>query len=85
MSNDSVDTGWMDERDVEMQLELTCHVELEIEKGQTFREILAKAAKALRSTAVPLEAGKFEDGFHPVTMLDGEELGKIYIDYHGTT
>ena len=74
----------MDERDPETKPGLTCHVELEIETGETFREILAKAARALRTTAVQLEAGKFEDGFHPVKTLTGEEIGNVYIDYHGS-
>jgi len=28
MSKDAVDSRWMDERDTELQLGLTCHVEL---------------------------------------------------------
>ena len=83
MTDNTADTRWMDERDPELQLGLTCHVELDIETGDTYRDILAKAARALRTTALQLEAGKFEDGFHPIMTLDGEELGKDYIDYRG--
>lgn len=79
MTDNSADARWMDERDPELQPGLTRHIELEIESGDTFRELLAKAAWALRTTAVPLEAGKFEDGFHPIRTLEGEEIGKVYI------
>jgi hypothetical protein len=84
MSDDAADSRWMDERDPELQLGVTCHVELEIKTGATFRELLAKVAWALRTAAVQLEAGKFEDGFDPVKMMTGEEIGQVYVDYHGS-
>jgi hypothetical protein len=84
MSKDAVDSRWMDERAPEVQPGLTCHVELDLEKGNTFRELLAKVAWGLRTTALQVEAGKLTDGIHPITTLDGEVIGKVDIDYHGT-
>ena len=86
MSEDAADSSWMDERDPdpELQVGLTCHVELDIAQDGVYRDLLAKAATALRATAAALEAGKFEGGFHPVKTLSGEEIGQVYIDYYGT-
>jgi hypothetical protein len=83
MSKDAVDSSWMDERDPELKLGLTCDVNLTIESGDTYREILAEAARALRTTALQIEEGKLEDGFHPVKTLSGEEIGEVYLDYYG--
>jgi len=84
MSEGAAASGWMDEHDPEMQCRVTCHVELEIERGATFREILSKAAWGLRTTALEVEGGKLDAGFHPITNLEGEKIGEVYIDYHGT-
>ena len=82
MSKDTVDSRWMDEHDPELQRGVTCDVELNIENGKTYRDLVAKAAWALRTTAVQIEAGKLDDGFHPIKTLDGEEIGKVYLDYY---
>ena len=63
MSNNNVDMRWLDERDPDTQPNLVVHVELSIETGETFREQHAKAAWALRTIAVQLDAGKFDTGF----------------------
>jgi hypothetical protein len=42
MSNDTADSGWMDEHDPDLQPALTCDVD-------TYREVLGKAAWALRT------------------------------------
>ena len=85
MSNDNEDSRWMDESDPdpELQAGLTCHVELTIEGGTTFRDLLEKAAWALRTAAVQVEGGQLKDGFHPITTLKGEKLGEIYLDHYG--
>jgi hypothetical protein len=83
MTNDNVNPNWMDERDPETRPNLVCHVELSIETGDTFREQHAKAAWALRTIALQLEEGKFEDGFFPITTLEGEKLGELYLSYDG--
>lgn len=84
MSDDAVDSQWMDKRDPELQPGLTCHIELSLDTGDTYREILAKAAWALRTTAVQLEAGTLDTGHHPIKTLSGEEIGKVYLDYYGS-
>jgi hypothetical protein len=84
MSGNVEDSRWMDERDSEIQLGLKCDVELTIERGDTYRQILAEAARALRTTAAQLEGGKLEEGFHPLKALTGEEIGEVYVDYYGT-
>jgi hypothetical protein len=84
MNGDTDDSRWMDERDDEVQLGLTCHVELEVESGGTYREILAEAARALRVTAEQIEGGKLDTGFHPVRTPSGKEIRQVYLDYHGT-
>jgi hypothetical protein len=83
MTNDNVNSRWIDERDPETQPNLVCHVELSIETGDTFREQHAKAARALRTVAVQLEEGKFEDGSYPIVSLEGEKLGEVYLSYDG--
>jgi hypothetical protein len=49
MSNDTADSGWMDEHDPDLQPALTCDVELYLERGDTYREVLGRAAWALRT------------------------------------
>jgi hypothetical protein len=73
----------MDERDPEVRPGLKCDVELTIESGDTYRVILAEAARALRITAVQIEDGKLDTGFHPVMTLSGEKIGEVYVDYYG--
>ena len=83
MNRDTDDSRWMDERDDEVQLGLKCDVELTIESGDTYREIHAEAARALRAAAAQIEEGKLETGFHPVRTPSGEKIGEVYLDYYG--
>ena len=73
----------MDERDPEVQPCLKCDVELTIESGNTYREILAEAARALRATAAQIEGGKLDTGSHDIKTLSGEKIGEVYLDYYG--
>ena len=66
-----------------MQPGLTWHVELEIESGATYREILVEAARALRTAALQLEGGRLDTGHHPIMTLSGKKIGEVYIDYYG--
>lgn len=84
MNNKATDTSWMDENEPGCRNALTCHIEIDIESEDTFRDILAKAAWALRTSAAQVEAGNYEDGHHPIKTLNGEKVGEIYIDYSGT-
>ena len=83
MSDNSADKSWLDEVDPDADPNLTCHVELSIETGDTFREQHAKVAWALRTIAVHLEAGNYDTGFHPIITLNGEKLGELYLSYDG--
>jgi hypothetical protein len=73
----------MDEFDPEIQNTLKCDVEIYVQSGRTYREILAKTALALRNVATQLESGWLEDGFHPIKTRSGEEIGEVYVDYSG--
>jgi hypothetical protein len=84
MNGNAADSCWMDERDPEVQPGLMCHVEITIESGDTYREILAETARSLRTTALLVEEGKLETGHHPITTLSGEKIGEVYLDYYGT-
>jgi len=83
MSRSANDSSWMDERDPEIQPALKCDIEITIESGETYREISAEVARALRTTALQIEEGKLETGFHPIKKLNGEEIGQVYLDYYG--
>ncbi|MDE3061283.1 MAG: hypothetical protein KGJ06_09755, partial [Pseudomonadota bacterium] len=63
---------------------LTCHIEIDNEIGRTPREIAETTARALRALAAQVEAGTLDDGFHPINILSGDEIGRIYIDWHAT-
>lgn len=83
MSRHADDSSWMDERDSEIQLALKCDVEITVESGETYREISAEVARALRTAALQIEEGKFDTGFHPIRTLNGKEIGQIYLEYYG--
>ena len=79
----NANSRWMDERDPDIQPSVTCDVELTIETGETYRELSAEIARALRTIALQVEQGSLEDGWHPIKRLTGEEIGKVYFDYSG--
>lgn len=84
MREASNESRWMDEYDPELQPGLTCHVEIECDRGDTIREVVTTTAQALRALAARIEAGVLEDGFHPIEAPDGGKIGKVYLDYHTT-
>jgi hypothetical protein len=83
MSDTTMDSSWMDEKEPGCQNVLTCHIEIDMESGDTFRQMLAKAAASLLTIAPQLETGWFDDGWHPITTPGGEQIGAIYLDYSG--
>lgn len=84
MRKDAVDSRWLDDFDPEIQPGLTCHLEIDINKGDTYRSVLTAAARTLRATASKIEAAKLDTGFHPVTAADGESVGQVYLDFYET-
>ena len=79
-----MDNGAMDDAsDPELQPGLTCHIEIEIERG-TSREIDAATAWALRDIADRIEGRRLETGFHPVQAPGGDKIGEVYLDYYET-
>lgn len=84
MNKDAVDSCWMDECEPDVQPGLTCHIEIDNEIGNTPREVASATAKALRALAAQIEAGTLNDGHHPINLLSGEKIGKVYIDWYGT-
>ena len=63
---------------------LTCHIEIDASKGDTYRDIVAAIAEALRATSVKIEARELDTGFHPVKTADGHDIGEVYLDYYET-
>ena len=67
----------------ELQPGLTCHIEIEVERG-TSQEIDAATACALRNIADLIEGRRLESGFHPVKAPGGDKIGEVYLDYYQT-
>jgi hypothetical protein len=84
MVKPTADQRWMDEREPGIQPGLICRVEIDNELGKTIREVVATTAAALRILALQLEAGKLNDGFHPLESLRGEKIGEVFLDFHRT-
>lgn len=84
MNTDAMNSCWMDECEPGGQPGLTCHIEINTEIGKTPREVAATTARALRALAAQVETGTLEDGFHPISILSGEKIGEVYIDWHET-
>ena len=84
MQKDTIDSRWMDDREDDMTAGLTCHIEIDNEGGDTPREVATSTAKALRALAAQIEAGTLEDGHHPISLLDGKEIGEVYIDWYAS-
>jgi hypothetical protein len=74
----------MDKREPGIQPGLICHVEIDNESGGTFREVVSTTATALRILALQLEAGKLNDGFHPLESQRGEKIGEVFVDFQRT-
>ncbi len=84
MQEDKIDAHWMDESEDGFKSCLTCHIEIDNEGGDTPREVATSTAKALRALAAQIEAGTLDDGHHPINLLDGKEIGKVYIDWYAS-
>jgi hypothetical protein len=63
---------------------LKCDIEINNESGNTHQEILATTAEALRVLATQIEAGRLDDGFHPIKTPDGKTIGEVYLDHYET-
>ena len=59
---------------------LECNVEL-IVRGLNHREILRRAAAALRATADKIASGDLEDGLHDIIDVDGKTIGTFSLNY----
>jgi len=61
---------------------LKCDIEIINESGNNHQDILATTAEALRVLATQIEAGRFEDGFHPIKTPEGKIIGQVYLDHY---
>jgi len=82
MDNNVIDVDFTSECDSNLQPSLTCHVEIENKCGNTVQAINKSTAEALRAVADQIEADELDTGFHPITTPSGEQIGRVYLDYH---